>query len=200
MDGSQKKPKVIRALFFGGIVPIIAFTVIEEKFGTLWALGAGMAFGVGEVVFEWIRYRRVEAMTWIGNAMILVLGTVSLVTADGIWFKLQPAVIEAVMGMILFISVLMKKPLLSMMAKKQGAFDRLPDTLSGVMERVMSAMTFRVSFFLFANSLLATWAALYWSTRAWAFLKGVGFIVGLILYLFVEAVLMRKALSRAVKK
>src|SRR3954470_12476797 len=104
------KPNV-RALLIAAILPVIAFSVIEDRFGTLWGLVAGMGFGVGEIAYEWIKQRKVDAFTWAGNGMLLVLGGVSLVTNEGIWFKLQPAIIEAVTAVAFCGSVLLKKPL-----------------------------------------------------------------------------------------
>lgn len=48
------------ALFFGGLLPVIAFTVIEEKYGTVAGLIAGIVFGLGEVLFETIKYKKVR--------------------------------------------------------------------------------------------------------------------------------------------
>ena len=89
------------SLFFGGLLPVIAFTLIEEKFGTLAGLAAGMIFGAGEIIYEWVKYKKVSTMTWIGNCLLLGLGGVSLISSDGLWFKLQPVLIEA--GFFIFL-------------------------------------------------------------------------------------------------
>ena len=44
---SPPQASPLRALLLGGLLPVIAFTVIEEVYGTLWGLIAGMVFGVG---------------------------------------------------------------------------------------------------------------------------------------------------------
>ena len=36
-------------LLFGGLLPVIAFTVIEERYGVIWGVISGMAFSVGEM-------------------------------------------------------------------------------------------------------------------------------------------------------
>lgn len=65
------------SLFFGGLLPVIAFTVIEEKYGPQAGLIAGLVFGVGEIIYELVRYKKVSQITWIGNGLLLGLGLIS---------------------------------------------------------------------------------------------------------------------------
>ncbi len=48
------KPKVM-SLVFGGLLPIIAFTVIEEYYGPFYGLIAAPVFGLGELTYEKIK-------------------------------------------------------------------------------------------------------------------------------------------------
>lgn len=178
------------SFFFGGLLPVIAFTVIEEKYGVIAGLIAGMVFGFGEIVYEWIRHRKVATMTWAGNGLLLVLGGVSLISSDGIWFKLQPALIEAAFAIAMWVSCLMKKPLLIVMAEKQGQQfpEQVRDKFVGV--------TWRTGLFFAIHAALAVWAAFDWSTTNWALLKGVGFTVSFVIYLGLEIFYMRRSLIK----
>lgn len=182
------------SLIFGGLLPIIAFTLIEEYHGPVWGTIAGMVFGVGEILYEKIRYKKVSTITWIGNALILGLGGISIISQDGIWFKLQPALFELGFAAVLIGSWVMKKPFLALMAEKQNP--NLPEFA----KKAMSGITFRVGLFFIFQAGLATWAAFYWSTSAWAFLKGVGVIIMFVLYFILEILWIRlkqrKALSQ----
>ena len=179
------------SFFFGGLLPVIAFTVIEEKYGVIAGLISGMVFGVGEIIWELYRYRKVQKMTWIGNGLLLGLGAISLISSEGIWFKLQPAIMEAAFAVALCGSVLIKKPLLVVMAEQQG--QKFPD----VIKSKMSGVTFRAGLFFFAHAALATWAAFEWSTTNWALLKGVGLTVSFVVYLGVEMILLRQRIIRS---
>lgn len=190
------RSKVIRSLFFGGILPVIAFTLVEEYFGTLWGLIAGMVFGVGEIFFEKFTRGRVDAITWGGNGMLFVLGGVSLFTKEGLWFKLQPAILETVMGLVLVGSVLIGRPVLLILARKQNVMANIPAPIQNLMNQSFSGLTLRVGIFFLLHAGLATWAALSWSTRAWALLKGVGFTVSLILYMLAEMLILRRRISK----
>jgi intracellular septation protein len=192
------KAQQLRALLVGGLLPVIAFSVIEDRFGTLWGLIAGMVFGIGEILYEWIKLKKVDAFTWAGNGMLLVLGGVSLVTNEGIWFKLQPAIIEAVTAVIFCGSVIVKKPLMAGLLKKQLAAQQAakggpvqPFELAPWLTPLLAGATFRFGLFFGAHAALATWAALHWSTAAWAMLKGIGFTVSFIVYGLAEAWFLR---------
>ena len=181
--------KSFRSFFFGGLLPVIAFTLIEDHYGTWWGLIAGLAFGAGEIIFELYKYRKVEKLTLIGNGLLIFMGAISLYTNDGIWFKLQPAIFEAFFALALWIGLIFKKNILLILAKSQG------QEYPPMMQPFMNGMCFRLGLFFAAQAALATWAALYWSTEAWALLKGVGVTLSLIIYMIIEVIGIRIRLS-----
>jgi intracellular septation protein len=189
--------KMIQSLVLGGILPVIAFTVIEEKYGTVWGLVAGMVFGLGEILYSWRTQGRVDPMTWGGNGLLLVLGGVSLVTQEGIWFKLQPSLIEGAMALALWISVLMGKPILVSALKKQLIVQGNPAEILPVVSRALAGMTIRVGVFFALHAGLAAWAALHWSTAAWAALKGIGFTISMVVYMVAESLLLRYRIAQS---
>lgn len=185
-----------RALVFGGLLPLIAYTVVEEVYGIVWGLVAGMVLGIGEIVFEKVRQGKVERITWIGNGLIVGMGAISLFTQEGVWFKLQPAILELFFAVLLVGSAIAGKPFLWMMAEKQGLPQRVPPEAAAPLKAAFRGLTFRLGIFFAAQAGLATWAALYWSTRAWAFLKGFGVTICLFSYLAVEMIWLRRRLKR----
>lgn len=190
MQQNSAKSKAM-AVFFAGLLPVIAFTVIEDQYGTIAGLIAGMVFGVGEICFELYKHKRVQKITWIGNGLLLVLGGISLISSEGIWFKMQPAIMEAAFAVGLWVSVAMKKPLIVVLAEQQG--QKLPD----FMKTRMGGMTFRMGIFFALHAVLAVWAALHWSSNAWALLKGVGLTVSLIVYMLAEIFYIRRSAMRS---
>ncbi|MBS1972044.1 MAG: septation protein IspZ [Bdellovibrionales bacterium] len=175
------------SFFFGGLLPVIAFTVIEEKYGVIAGLIAGMVFGFGEILFELIRHRKVATMTWIGNGLLLVLGGISLISSEGLWFKLQPAIMEGAFAIAMWGSYLIKKPLLVFLAEKQG--QQLPEPI----KKKLGGVTLRTGFFFAIHTGLAIWAALEWTTTNWALLKGIGLTVSFIVYLGAEVFYLRRS-------
>lgn len=178
------------SLLFGGLLPVIAFTVIEEKYGPQAGLIAGLIFGGGEIIYEVVRYKKVATTTWIGNGLLLGLGAISLFFNDGIWFKLQPAIMEFGMFGFLLGSWALKKPFLQIMAEKQN-----PD-MPPLLKNNLSGITLRLSFFFLIHAVIATYSALYWSTEAWAYLKGIGLTVSMIVYMIAEMFFIRHKIKK----
>lgn len=185
MQQAQTK-NTIRSFFLGGLLPVIIFTVIEEYWGTTWGLVAGMVFGVGEMTFEYVKERKISPITLGGNALLIVLGIVALWAKEGIWFKLQPAIMEFVFAILLIGSFFMKKSFLIAMAKRQQP------GLPVHAEVWMHGLTFRLGLFFLLQTALAVWSAISWSTTAWALLKGLGVPVSMVIYLIVEVAVQRR--------
>lgn len=197
MDNSKRGQ--LQSLLLGGVLPLVVYTIIEEYFGVFWGLIAGMALGIGEIVFERVRQGKVETITWVGNGLILGLGLISLFTQEGFWFRMQPAILELGMAGLLIGSWATQRSFLLLMARKQGAIERMPPALQPEFESFVKGFTVRLGVFFLLHSLLATWAAFYWSTRAWVLLKGVGFTGSMIAYGAVEVLCFRRRLSRKIR-
>ena len=199
MADNAKPKNNVRSLILGGLLPIVAYTFVEEYFGIFWGLVAGMVLAVGEIVWEKKTQNKVDPITWAGSGFILVLGSVSLFTQEGIWFRLQPAILEGVFAIALWTSVALGKPFLTMMARKQNLLDRFPKAIAPFVMQRFSGMTLRIGAFFAVHSALATWAALHWSTRSWALLKGVGVTVSMVIYMVIETLVMRSAIQKRVE-
>lgn len=187
MSVSNVKPPSKWSMLFAGLLPLLAFSFIEEKYGPAWGTVAGMVFGLGEIIYEKVKFKKVSGITWIGNLLILFLGGISIFTADGVWFKLQPAIFELFFAVFLWGSVLLKKNFLWEMLKKQGFPADKPELI-----RKVDALTVRLGFFFLIHCVIATFAAFYWSTSAWVMLKGVGLTVSMMVYMLVEFYFLRK--------
>ena len=189
----------VRTLLLGGVLPVVAFAVVEELWGAKAGLVAGMAFGVGEIIWEWRTLKRVQAVTWIGNGLLLGLGVVSIVSDDGYWFKLQPAFLEGAMTIALVGSHMLGRPLLTMLARKQMPPESLVPEVRTVMEKALRGMNLRMGLFFALQTALAVWSALAWTTAAWALLKGVGFTGSMIAYTGAEILWMRRQVRHSGK-
>lgn len=188
---SPASPKAqAMSLFVAGLLPVIAFSLIEEYYGTMAGLIAGMVFGVGEIGWELYKYKQVQKMTWIGNGLLLALGGVSLISSEGIWFKLQPAIMEAVFALMCWGSLILGKNMIAYLAEQQG--QKLPEILIARMK----GLTFRIGLFFAIHAILAVWAAYSWTTTNWALLKGVGLTVSFILYMVFEGLGMRRSVIK----
>jgi intracellular septation protein len=174
-----------KLLLLGGLLPIAAFAIVESFYGTIGGLIAGIVFGAGELAWEYRRFGRFQGLTLGSNALVIVLGVVSLYEGTGLWFKLQPAIILFILAVILIGSRVMGRPLLNEFLKKQNpqAPPQAHEFLKGV--------TLRMGFALLGITLIAVHAAIEWSTPAWATFKAVGAPVLLVVYMGIEVLVIR---------
>ncbi|RYZ77055.1 MAG: intracellular septation protein, partial [Proteobacteria bacterium] len=182
MNSARPNRSQVLMLLFGGILPVVAFAIVEERYGVVWGTIAGMIFGVAELLYEKIRLGKVNGITWFSNALILVLGAISLISKDGVWFRLQPALLLACFGLAMLGSNIIGKPLLVAMAVKQRP-DIPPERLM-----ILKNLNLRVSVLLLILAGVSVDAALRWSVEAWAFLKGFGVTIIMVAYFGLEVV------------
>lgn len=182
------------AFLVGGLLPVIAFAVVEQFYGAVGGAIAGIVFGAGEICWELWRTRTVQKITWLSNALVLVFGILSLWEDNGAYFKLQPAALLLVFALLLFITSWLKRPFLTALAKKQNP-SIPPDA-----EQLLNRMNFRLGFLFLFLTAISVHAAFYWSTAAWAILKGVGLPILLAIYMAGEFIWLRISRARAKKK
>ena len=182
-----------------GILPVVGYTIVEAYYGPLVGTIAGMALGAGEITWEKFSRGKVSRFTLGMNAFVFILGIVSIGTQDGVWFKLQPAVFELIMGVGLLGAWAIGKPVLFDMTAgalaKQGK--SFPPEAAERLKAAFSPITFRLGLFNLAHAALATWAALRWSTAAWATLKGVGFTGSFVALMLLEMRGLRRSAVRS---
>ncbi len=190
LEEKAKNRSQMQMLFWGGLLPVIAFTVIEEWQGPVWGTVAGLAFGAGEVIFEWRRDKKVSTLTWASNLFIFVLGIISLVTQEGVWFKLQPAFLVLAMALWFIVTSFRGTPLLVGLSIKQNP--NLPPHLL----EFLAKLNFRLGIFFLGITALSVYAAFEWSTAAWATLKGVGAPILMGIYLVIEVLILRWRMAK----
>ncbi len=181
-----KQPLSTKQQLLFSIIPVIIFTVVEEWGGLSWALIASVIYAIGEISWEKWKHKKISNMTLFSNIMIVGLSLVSYLTQDGLWFKLQIAILEIVTAGFLIGSYFLKKPILVEMLKQQG------HTVTKEFESFFYVLTLRLGLFFVVQSLLAVYASFYWSTELWAFLKSAGVLIMVVIYLIIEMIVFRK--------
>lgn len=193
MSPAPSKKGAALSFLVGGLLPVVAFTVVEQFYGPIGGAIAGIVFGAGEICWELWRNGRVQKITWLSNLLVLVFGVLSLWESDGTFFKLQPAALLLIFAALLFGSSFLKRPFLTALAKKQNP------TLPPEAEALLTRMNFRLGFVFLILTAISVYAAFYWSTVAWATLKGVGLPVLLAIYMAGEFIWLRIQRGRAKK-
>ncbi|MCC6277973.1 MAG: hypothetical protein IT289_08675 [Oligoflexia bacterium] len=166
--------------FLMGLFPLVVFWVVEEQFGTAWGLGAAMAWALGELVFGYWKFKKVDRLTLVVAAIVVVSGGVSLLTQEGIFFKLSPVLSELVMIPLFFMKGASGEPLLLEMSEKMRS-KKAPEVKSQEqlikMRRIYALMARQMIAVILIHCAVMTWAAFYSTTSVWIFWKGIGFFV-----------------------
>ncbi len=185
----MQKPS-FQTFLLGGLLPVIAFTIVEAYYGTIGGLIAGITFGLGETLWEYLRLKRVQKITIFSNALVVILGGLSLLENDGRFFKLQPAILLAVFGALLIGSSLLKTPFMVALAKKQNP--NLPEV--GIQR--LTGLNLRLGFLMLVLAGVGVHAAYYWSTALWATFKSIGAPVAMAIYVGLEILVIRFQVKR----
>ncbi len=180
-------------LLFLGLVPVVIFWFVEDKFGTLWGLIAAIVWAIGECVYEYAKNRKVEGLTLFSTGLVVVLGGLGALLDKSILFKFQPVIMEVVFAGILVWGGRRGEPLLLKMAKKTRPeiFTNPNPLIIEAQTRMMKRLTRNLVAVLIFHSILLSYVAVKGTTGQWAFWKGVGFNVFVLLWALSEFLIMR---------
>jgi isopentenyldiphosphate isomerase/intracellular septation protein A len=151
-----------------GFIPLFVFIAIDEIWGTRAGLIAALVIGIAEMVWIWIREKRFDGFVLVDTGLLLVLGSVSIVLDNDIFFKLKPGLVELILCVILAISAFSKLNIVGLMTKRY-----MKDMELDELQVVQFRKTTQLMFFVFLiHTLLVFYSAFYLSNEAWAFISG----------------------------
>ncbi len=151
-----------------GFMPLFVFIAIDEIWGTRAGLVAALVIGVGEMVWIWIREKRFDGFVLVDTGLLIVLGTVSIVLDNDIFFKLKPGLVELILCVVLAISGFSKLNIIGLMTQRY-----MKDMEINEQQMSQFRKTLKLLFFVFlTHTLLVFYSAFYLSNEAWAFISG----------------------------
>lgn len=151
-----------------GFIPLFVFIVIDEIWGTRAGLVAALVIGVAEMIWIWQKERRFDRFVLFDTGLLLVLGSVSLLLDNDIFFKLKPGLVELILCAVLAVSAFSKLNIVGLMTQRYMKDMELNDQQLAQFRKTMQLM-----FFVFlAHTVLVFYSAFYWSDEAWAFVSG----------------------------
>ena len=159
-----------------GFIPLFVFIAIDEIWGTRAGLVAALVIGVGEMVWIWIREKRFDSFVLVDTGLLIVLGTVSIVLDNDIFFKLKPGLVELILCAVLAISAFSNLNIIGLMTQRY-----MKDMEINEQQMNQFRKTLKLMFIVFLiHTILVFYSAFYLSNEAWAFISG-----GLFYILFV---------------
>ena len=167
-----------------GFLPIIVYIIADEYFGTKIGIAVAIAVGIGELVYFYIKEKRIEKFVILDTLLLVVLSGISILLDNDIFFKLKPAFIELIMVAILGISAFSPKNLMLNMSKRYMRDIEINEQAQKKMKRSSQILFF---IFLF-HSVLIIYSAYFMSKEAWAFISTALFYIIIALYFLFEIV------------
>ncbi len=167
-----------------GFLPLLVFIVVDEFLGTEAGILFALAFGVAELVFIYIREKRIEKFVIVDTLFLLVFGGISLLLENDIFFKLKPALIELLFCVLIGVSAFSGNNIMMKMSQRY---------MKGVEMNAAMELQFKrslkIMFWLFlVHVLLIVYSAYFMSKEAWVFISGGLFYIMFAVYFAVEFV------------
>ena len=151
-----------------GVIPLFVFIAIDEIWGTRAGLIAALVIGVAELGWIWIREKRFDRFVLLDTGLLVVLGSVSILLDNDIFFKLKPGLVELILCVVLAVSAFSKLNIIGLMTQRYMKEMELNDLQMAQLRKTMKLM-----FFVFLiHTLLVFYSAFYLSNEAWAFISG----------------------------
>lgn len=176
-----------KSFFLISFLPALAYWYLEENYPLEIALAGGLALAVLEMILEKIFTKEVHTLSRLNFFLILILGGISLIFKEGVWFKLQPFFTGLFIGGYLLISVKKGKSILQEMSKMNT--QKMPDHILIWLEK-------QLAYFLLVYGFFMAGVGIYLSTSTWLFFKTLGFYIAFILFMIGSIIYMRKKLIR----
>ncbi len=165
-----------------GFLPLLVFIAADALWGTGIGLGVAVASGLIELAVSYVREKTWDRFVLLDTLLIVVLGGISLLLENDIFFRLKPAVIELIFCLVLGVSVYSPVNILLAMSRRYLKGVELAPEQVQAMARSMRAL-----FFIFlAHTALIVYAAFAMSAAAWGFISGGLFYILFAAYFLVE--------------
>lgn len=156
-----------------GMLPLLLFVGVELVWGTTAGLLAALALGFIQLLWFWIREKRVDKFILSDVGFLVVLGGLAILFDNALLFKLKPVFIGAAILLLIGYSAFSDNNLVMLMSQRY-----FKGLVTGPFESWMMQQMLKVFFWLMASHTLLTLGAALWMPHAWwAAISGPGFYV-----------------------
>jgi len=171
-----------------GFIPLFVFIAADEIWGTKTGLLVAIGVGIVELLWIAIKEKRFEKFVLFDTLLLVVLGAVSILLDNDIFFKLKPGLIELILVAVLAVSAFSRVNLIGLMGKRYLKGASFSNEQLNQMRQSLKYL-----FYIFSvHTLLVFYAAFFMSKSAWAFISGGLFYILFGVYFLFEIVRQRK--------
>lgn len=151
-----------------GFIPLFVFIAADEIWGTKIGLFVAVGVGVAEMLWVGFREKRFDKFILFDTLLLVVLGAVSIVLDNDIFFKLKPGLIELILVAVLAVSAFSKVNIIGLMGQRY-----LKDAQFNEVQMAQMRKSLKSLFYIFAgHTILVFYATFFMSKAAWAFISG----------------------------
>ncbi len=171
-----------------GFIPLFVFIAADEIWGTKIGLFVAVGVGVAEMVWIAVKEKHFEKFVLFDTLLLVVLGAVSILLDNDIFFKLKPGLIELILVAVLAVSAFSSVNIIGIMGQR---YMKDVEFNSAQMQQMRKSM--KSLFFIFtAHTILVFYSVFYLSKEAWAFISGGLFYILFGVYFLFELYRQRK--------
>ncbi len=156
--------------FLLSFIPAVAYWYLETYYSLEIALVGGILLGVVEMLLEKKFTGHVHTLSKLNVSLVIVLGLVSLVAKEGLWFKLQPTLTGLSVASFLVFKKLRGQSLMLEMLKDMHQTPPMPAVVYRTLE-------WHICLFLLGFAAFMAKVALVDTTATWLFWKTGGFYI-----------------------
>ncbi len=165
-----------------GLLPLFIFIIADELWGTRIGLLAAIGVGVFETLLLWFKDRTFDKFILFDTLLIVLLGGVSILLDNDIFFKLKPAIIGLIACTLIGVSVFTPQNFILAMSKRYFKDMVFTDAQYNQLLRSLKILFY---IFLF-HTALVFYSVWFMSKEAWAFISGGLFYILFAAYFIVE--------------
>ncbi len=180
---------ISKSFFLVSFLPALAYWYLEAHYPIRVALAGGLLLAVCEIILERVFTKHIHAISKFNFFLILLLGGISLVGDEGIWFKLQPFFTGLIMGIYLIYRTSKGEGILYEMAQSMNQKNLPPREIMLQLEKHLAVFMLLYGFFMAA-------IAIWFSTDLWLFFKTAGFYITFFIFMIIEMVIMRVKMKK----
>jgi len=165
-----------------GLLPLFVFIIADEIWGTKIGLFIALIFGLLELIYTYIKSKKIEKFILTDTLLLVALGGISIVLDNDIFFKLKPAIIESILALIIGLSAFGPKNLILNLSKRYFKDIEISIEQSRQMQKSLKGIFYLTS----SHIVLIIYSAFYLSNESWAFISGGLFYIIFIGYFIIE--------------
>jgi isopentenyl-diphosphate delta-isomerase type 1 len=171
-----------------GFLPLIVFIVADSLWGVRIGLYVAISVGITELIISYIKEKIIDKFILLDIGLIVILGMVSILLENEIFFKLKPALIELIFCVILGVSIFSPVNVMLLLSKRYLKNIELSEAHI----RQFTKSLFALFFIFLGHTVLIIYSAFFMSKGAWAFISGGLFYILFFIYFGFEFVKNRR--------